>query len=150
MADLTPTPEFEFDPEVAPAVIAAGPLDGPMRAPRPDDFRVDVPGVGPFMFGRRKMQDHLEINSVYSELTGGVDQPSPFLDTVCTWLAMLHVLMVRRPKGFRALRDLDPLDDATYLTLKNVCEALRVTEESFRKGPAAPGQGSGETGSINA
>lgn len=138
-----------FDPEVSPAVMRSSPLDGPMRPPGPDDFRLDVPNVGAFMFGRRRMQDHLRINAVYSELTEGVDAPSPFLDTVCTWLSMLHVLMVRRPAGFKRLRDMDPLDDATYITLKTVCEALRVTEESFRKEPAAQVQGGGAAGGGN-
>lgn len=126
--------------ERKPAVDPDDPLSGPLRAPSDSDFAVEVDGVGRFIFAKRKMKDHLRINVLYSMLTAGFGLPTPFLDTVATWLSTLRIMAVQLPDGFGPIAELDPLDDATYSKLQKVSEALRVTEQSFRQGAAAAGQ----------
>lgn len=109
------------------------------RAASDTDFVVDVEGVGAFVFGRRKMADHIKINVEYARLTEGV-MPTPWLDTVATWLSVLKVLTVRAPEGF-VVDELDPLDEETYAKLLKVHSALRAKEDSFRPGAKAPGEG---------
>jgi len=112
------------------------------RAAHNTDFNVDVEGVGTFVFGRRKMADHVKINVEYSRLTEGVE-PTPWLYMVATWLSVLKVLTVRAPEGF-VVDELDPLDDDTYGKLLKVHAALRAKEDSFRRGPSAAGEGGGQ------
>lgn len=102
------------------------------------DFPVDVEGVGTFVFGRRRMADEIRIHVEYSRLTEAV-APTPWLDSVATWLATLRVMMVRAPDGF-VLDELDPLDDETYEKLLKTHAALVAKEASFRRGPAAKGE----------
>lgn len=96
------------------------------------DFNVDVAGVGTFVFGRRKMADHVKIQVEYARMTEGVE-PTPWLDCLVTWLAVLKVLAVRTPDDF-VVDELDPLDDDNYGKLLKVHAALRAKEDSFRPG----------------
>lgn len=112
------------------------------RSASSTDFLVPVEGVGDFVFGRRKMADHLKINVEYARITEGVT-PTPWLDTVASWIATLRVLAVRLPEGFD-LDELDPLDEETYAKLLKINSALRAKEDSFRGKPQAAGEGSGQ------
>lgn len=112
------------------------------RPASPTDFIVPVEGVGDFVFGRRKMADHLKIEVEYARITEGV-LPTPWLDKLATWLATLRVLAVRVPEGFN-IDELDPLEEETYAKLMKVHIALREKEGSFRRRPAPASEGSGQ------
>lgn len=101
------------------------------RTPQQTDFTLDVEGVGRFVFGRRTMADEIKIHVEYSRLTEAVN-PTPWLDSVATWLSTLKVLMVRAPDGFD-MEALDPFDDGVYQKLVKVHLALSEKERSFRR-----------------
>lgn len=116
--------------------------------PRPaadSDFNVPVEGIGTFVFGQRRMNDHMKINVEYCRIIDGVI-PSPFLDTMATCLSVLRVLTVREPEGF-AMEELDPLEESDYERLMKVHQALRDKEGSFRRGAKKTDQGGGQTAS---
>jgi hypothetical protein len=117
-----------------------------MHAASPTDFPVEVPGVGNFMFARRMMADHLKINVEYSRLTEGVE-PTPWLDTIATCIAVIKTLAVRVPDDWD-IDAMDPLEEETYNKLLKVHGALRAKEDSFRKKPQAPVQGGGQAPSV--
>lgn len=110
----------------------------PPRLAGPGDFKVDVDGLGEFVFGRRKMGDQFAIEVEFARLTQGV-QPTEWLKLVGEWMSSLRILMVKAPTGFD-LDELDPLDDDVYNTIGKVFRALRAREESFRQKPPAGGQ----------
>lgn len=121
-----------------------------MRTAGARDFTVEVPGIGNFRFGRRDMADQIAINVRYAEMTQGV-QPTPWLDTVCTWIATLQVLCVTPPEGFAIEpKDIDPLDEDCYTKLLKVYAALVAKEGSFRRKPASGVQAGGQGDGGNA
>lgn len=101
------------------------------RIPQNTDFSVDVEGVGRFVFGRRRMADEMKIHVEYARLTEAVE-PTPWLDSVATWLSTLKIMTVVAPPEF-AIEDMDPLDDETYKKLGRVYSALAEKEGSFRR-----------------
>jgi len=105
------------------------------------DFTVPVEGVGSFTFGRRKMNDQILIHQELSAIYGGV-HPTQWLETVGPMIATLKVMTVLAPKAWD-IDELDPLDDATYIKLRRVFEALRDQENSFRAGAGVAGEGNG-------
>lgn len=111
------------------------------RRPQPNDFQVDVDGVGTFVFGRRTMADEIKIQVEYARLIEGVE-PTEWLSRVCGWISTLSVLTVRGPDGWD-INNMDPLDDEVYQNMLLVFLALRAKEDSFRR---KPGTGS-EAGS---
>lgn len=115
------------------------------RAPSTTDFHVDVDGVGHFVFARRTMRDELRIQAEYSRLTEGVDNPSVYLDRLASWIAVVKVLKVDAPHGWDP-ETLDPYDEGTLDKIRNVFNALRIKEDSFRPKPA--GSEAGGAGAI--
>jgi hypothetical protein len=103
-------------------------------APGSNEFTVTVEGVGTFTFARRNMRREMAISAEFSRLTEGVETPTPWLQTVAGWIAVLKVLTLRAPDGWE-LDELDPLDDDNYSTLFKVHAALREKEGSFRRKP---------------
>lgn len=101
-----------------------------MHPASPTDFNIDVPKVGAFVFAQRTMADHLKINVEYSRLTEGVN-PTPWLDTIATCIAVIKTLSVRVPDDWD-IEAMDPLDGETYDKLLKVHGALRAKEDSFR------------------
>ncbi len=116
------------------------------RQAKDTDFIVPVPDVGSFTFGKRTMGDEIAIQVQFAKMIDGVEQPTMWLQTVCGWLAVLRVLMVRHPDSFD-MDDLDPQDDATYAKLAKVHDALITKERSFRRPKNSAGEGDG-TGSV--
>lgn len=112
------------------------------RTPHKTDFTVDVDGVGRFVFGKRRMADEIKVHVEYSRLTEAVE-PTPWLDSVSTWMSTIKVLVVRAPDGFD-LDELDPLDEASYAKLFKVYAALVEKEGSFRSRPGEAVQAGGE------
>lgn len=116
------------------------------RKPSPTDFFLDIPGVGNFSFAKRTLRDEMAIAAEYSRLTEGIDTPTTWLGYVATWIAALKVLVVTAPESWD-IDAMDPLDQSTYDTLRDVHAALREKEDSFRKGPAKVGEAA-RTGDV--
>lgn len=122
----------------------------PPRKPGPRDFTVPVEGLGDFVFGYRKMADHIAIEVEFARLTQGV-QPTPWLLAFGEWMSTLRILMVKAPNGFD-LDELDPLDDGVFDQLRAIFRALREKEDSFRQGRKKAGEadraGAGEQSAV--
>lgn len=103
------------------------------------DFHVPVDGIGTFSFAKRTLRDELRIGAEYSRLTEGVETPSAWLSIVAGWISVLKVLTVAAPAGWD-IEAMDPLDQETYDKLREVHEALREKERSFRQAKAEVGQ----------
>lgn len=116
----------------------------PPRKPGPRDFTVDVEGLGQFVFGYRKMEDHLKIEVEFARITQGLAQPTPWLLTIGEWMSTLRILLVKAPNGFD-LDEIDPLEDDTFNNLRAIFRALREKEDSFRK-KRAPGSEASRAG----
>ncbi len=119
-----------------------------MRAPSPSDFPVDVPGLGTFIFAKRKMTDELKIQAEYRRFTDCLDDPGPSLALVSQWLATLSVLMVSAPPNsdYANLMELDPLDEKVYADLNAIYRELSEKEGSFRRRHASGGPQGGANG----
>lgn len=111
------------------------------RTAKPTDFRVDVPDVGEFVFGKRTMRDEIATQVEYARLIDGV-VPTPWLETVCGAIADLKTLTVKAPDGWD-LDALEPHDPETYKKLLAVHRELITKERSFRPGAAEAGQTTG-------
>lgn len=112
-----------------------------MRPQQPNDFFEDVEGIGRFRFARRKMNDEIKIQRLFSDYTGGVN-PTAWLLTLGEYLSTLRVLTVESPEGWD-MDNMDPLDEETYEKIGRVFVALREREETFRGKPRTNGQGQG-------
>lgn len=111
------------------------------RTPKPSDFRVTVPDVGDFVFGKRTMRDEIATQVEYARLIDGV-VPTLWLETVCGAIADLKTLTVKGPDGWD-IDDLNPHDPETYKKLLVVHRELITKERSFRPGAAEAGQAPG-------
>lgn len=96
------------------------------------DFTVDVPEVGRFTFGMRKLGDELEVQKHYSRTLDGDEHPTEWLSTLAGWLATLTVMTVRAPEGWD-IEGMDPTDQETYARLAQVYTAFVEKERSFRR-----------------
>jgi len=112
------------------------------RIPRATDFPVEVEGIGRFVFAKRTMADEIAIQRKYAEIVGGVE-PTPWLQSVGAWLAVLPVLTVSAPEGWGDVEEFDPNEEETFERLSRVYMALRERENSFRGGKKPASQGSG-------
>jgi len=116
-----------------------------MRVPKDTDFSFDVEGVGSFVFGRRTFGDRIAIRREYARLTQNVDDIQ--LASLAVVASNLKVLMVSGPAGWNpdALETMDFLmdEEGAEDKLFAVYDALRATEDSFRKGSDKTGEGSG-------
>ncbi|HEY0205063.1 MAG TPA: hypothetical protein VGC15_13050 [Acetobacteraceae bacterium] len=97
--------------------------------------RIEVEGVGSFVFRRRTLKLQAMLEARMERMTGGPVQ-SPTLSRFCAALATLETLTVEAPEGWD-LEEADPLDDDTFGNVAKVWEALREQEETFRR--ARPG-----------
>lgn len=109
------------------------------RTAQTTDFLVDVPGIGSFTFGKRRMADEIAIQVEFARIVDGVE-PTAWLQAVGGWLSALRTLTVRAPAGWD-LDEMDPLDDETYAKLNAVYTALIEKERSFRRGKAVVSEG---------
>ena len=107
-----------------------------MRAAAPNDYQVQVDGLGSFTFGRRTMRDEFAIHAEYSRLTEGVESPTNFLASFAEFFSVLKVLTVVAPDGWN-VETIDPQDDASLARMKSAYAALRAKEADFRGKPRA-------------
>lgn len=114
------------------------------RTPKPTDFRVTVPDVGDFVFGKRTMRDEIATQVEYARVLDGVS-PTPWLEAVVGAIADLSVLTVKAPDGWD-IDAMEPHDPVTYSKLIAVHRGLLEKERYFR---GAAGQG-GEAGGPGA
>lgn len=104
------------------------------KTPKPTDFRVTVPDVGDFVFGKRTMRDEIATQVEYARMIDGVS-PTPWLEAVCGAMADLSVLTVRSPEGWD-IEAMEPHDPETYAKLIAVHRGLLEKERTFRRGSA--------------
>lgn len=102
------------------------------RIPQATDFSIPVEGVGKFVFAKRKMADEIAIQREYASMLQGVE-PTPQLDNLASWIAVLGTLTVRAPEDWD-IDEMDPLDPETFNKLRKVYLALVDAERSFRGG----------------
>jgi len=96
-----------------------------------ETFEIDVEGLGKFQVKHRTQADYFAIEREYSELTGGISNPSPMLETFAGVCSTLRVLVVQSPDGW----DIDKKDlllPDTRKELIDVFTALRGAEDRFR------------------
>lgn len=101
------------------------------RQPNKNDFIVEVPGEGRFIFARRSMGDEIAIQREYARHAGGVE-PTVWLATLAEYLSTLSVLTVEAPESWD-IDAMDPLDDESYKRIGRVFAALRERENTFRR-----------------
>jgi hypothetical protein len=119
------------------------------RSASPNDFTVEVQGVGDFTFGRRTNRDRFKIAADYHRLTEGLEVGDSEFGLTAEAFATVKCLLVEGPADLSAMLDLDaaaamgPDDDAKLL---RVYFALRQKELSFRPGA---GEGGKAPGAVN-
>lgn len=95
---------------------------------------VPVDGIGAFAFRRRTLADEIRIQARWEALTGGVEAPSRYLDTLATAVATYETLAIAWPSeqwAPSAITALDmlagPVDD-----LLRIHGAFSAREDTFR------------------
>ena len=123
-----------------------------MRAPRNNDFSLELDGVGTFVFGRRTYGDRIKIRADYlrrlRELGEAEETADQELAMFAATLSTFSVMCVSAPPGWESLEDIDLISNpdaedqiiGLYLALKN-------KEDSFRQGAGEAVQGAGEAAS---
>lgn len=126
------------------------------RPASPNDFSIDVDGLGTFIFGRRTGRDRFRIAADYHRLTEGLEVGDSEFGLAAEALATIKALLVEGPAEIMAMLDLDaPADTSAEADAKllRVFFALRQKELSFRprKGEgsqAARSENGGEPGVL--
>lgn len=103
------------------------------RKSLPNDFALNIEGIGTFVFGRRTMRDEIKMQVEYAKLIDGAT-PTDWLASVCGWISCLTVMTVSSPDGWD-IDLLDPMDNESYANLAKVYAALDKKEASFRAKP---------------
>ncbi len=99
--------------------------------------RVEVEGVGSFVFRRRTPQLQCELECRMERLTFGPVQ-SDWLKQFSAAIASLEVLTAEGPPKWD-LDAVDPLDDEEFGKVFQVWKALREAEATFRRKPGTDG-----------
>lgn len=127
-----------------------------MRPPSHNDFKVHVPGIGDFMFGRRTYGDRIAIRAEYlrlirPHLPARVEPTDDDIDAdldadlaaMCAIVAAHRVLCVSAPAGWEDLGQLDLLQTGAEEGVMNLYARLRAAEDMFRFGHGGRGQAAG-------
>jgi hypothetical protein len=121
------------------------------RAASPEDFPVNVDGVGRFVFGQRDMRSQFAIEAEFKRLTEGEIEFSSYFGELASHVADLKVLAVSAPDDWDP-DGFDPYDEESYAKINLVWSALRDKEMTFRgrskAKPKGAGQGSGEDADL--
>lgn len=122
-----------------------------MKAPKPNDFTVNVPDLGKFTFARRTLRDELAISAEFARLSEGAPVTGPAA-LVMTALADLVVLTVGAPDGLDpdSLLASDATDGGTFDRALAIWGALRDKEDTFRAPRAKPAGDAVEAGGSEA
>lgn len=108
-----------------------------MREAAPNDFALDVEGIGNFIFGRRTGRDRFRIAAEFHRLTEGLQVGESEFGLAAESVATIRVLMVEGPDDIKPLLDLDAPSTSEQdgdAKLLRVFFALRQKELSFRSG----------------
>jgi hypothetical protein len=132
----------------------------------PDVFPVSVPGIGDFIFRKRRVRDQVWIEADALKTFGGLAPAKPLLpDDQTDWTDEDHVavarwlgeaslwelaialpsverLTVTAPPGWN-LDGIDPLERDQTQPLLTVYRSLRKTEDTFRTKPPSNGAAEG-------
>lgn len=103
-------------------------------------LRVEVPGVGVFLFRHRTFRDSIRIAAEVEQMLGFQAGVSGGLQSVAAMFATLTTLLDQAPAGFD-LENMDPLNDSSLSRLEEVYLALREAETNFRKPRSEDGEG---------
>ena len=103
-------------------------------------LRVEVPGIGVFLFRHRTFRDSIRIAAEVEQMLGFQAGVSGGLQSVAAMFATLTTLLVEAPAGFD-LETMDPWADSSLARLEEVYLALREAETNFRKPRSADSEG---------
>jgi hypothetical protein len=120
------------------------------RKANPNDFVVEVDGVGQFRFGRRTFLDHTVIRADYVRLTGGDDADAE-LASYAALIAVVRHLCVSAPEGWDDLEHklmTDQETDQAFELLRKVREQEDLFRQGAIEGSEAPGPGDGRNVSV--
>ena len=95
------------------------------------NHRVEVDGVGSFLFRHRTLKLQIAIEAGMERVTLGPVQGAG-LRLFAAAIATLETLTVEGPDGWD-LDEIDPLDDEEFAKVEKVFGRLRDVEETFRK-----------------
>lgn len=120
------------------------------RPASPNDFSVEVEGLGTFIFGRRTGRDRFRIAAEFHRLTEGQDVGDSEFGLATEAFVTVKQLLVDGSADITAMLDLDapaPVDPDADSKMLRVFFALRQKELSFRpgakQGGEAPREGNG-------
>lgn len=103
-------------------------------------LRVEVPGIGVFLFRHRTFRDSIRIAAEVEQMLGFQSGVSGGLQSVAAMFATLTTLLEEAPAGFD-LETMDPLNDSSLSRLEEVYLALRAVESNFRNPNPAGSEG---------
>lgn len=103
-------------------------------------LRVEVPGVGVFLFRHRTFRDSIRIAAEVEQMLGFQAGVSGGLQSVAAMFATLTTLLDQAPAGFD-MENMDPLSDSSLSRLEEVYLALREAETTFRNPNPAGSEG---------
>lgn len=104
-----------------------------MRKPSINDFEINLPGVGKFVYGRRTIGDFIAIRRRYVELAGE-NVGDALLSNMAGIVALHDVMCVSCPDGWENLAVFD--SESSEYHLKKVLELdelIGEKQDSFRK-----------------
>lgn len=107
------------------------------RTASPNDFALEIEGIGRFIFGRRTGRDRFRISAEFHRLTEGLPLGDSDLAIAAEAFATVKTLLVEGPKEITDMLDLDApasTDPDADSKLLRVFFTLRQKELSFRPG----------------
>ena len=105
-----------------------------MRAPRDNDFFVELPNVGTFRFGRRVYGDRPRIRAEYLGYVKQFGDDDAELAAHAAVLATYKVMCVECPKGWEDLENIDLIERPEVEDqVIELYTLLKETEDSFRQ-----------------
>lgn len=112
-----------------------------MRQKSENDFEIDLPGVGKFVYGQRTIGDFIAIRRRYVELAGE-NVNDAVLSNLASIVALHDVMCVSCPSGWENLMNFNVVDSREDY-LQKIMELDRLIgekENSFRKHKTVEGE----------
>lgn len=103
-----------------------------MREPSTNDFNIELPEVGNFVFARRTMGDMINIRIEYVKLVGPYGDTDSELVYFGGFVAAYKILMVSCPSGWEDISAMDLNKVGVFEKIMELARLLREKESSFR------------------